>query len=733
MINVKKSQEKPFEAAVLSIGFSMDTMERILWRSGGGRGPWEACLAALVLAYDPGCKPRRLLEALPAEKNIDRTAFLNTMANLGYFSSSVSLKLQDIEARLLPCLYIPKNSENAPSVILSRDESGLTIYDSVAHQIKKIPEENIGEKIAGDIYFFLPYDQHQQQTSKFMREGTGQTWFWAVVRRFSGTFYQILITCFVLNIFALAPSLFVMFVYDRVISPADLSGLPALALGVSIALIAEYILRDVRSEGLSWMTARLDNLIGGRIFSHLISLPPDLIEQASVAAQVARIRTFESVRDFFSSAVFLAFLEIPFVLIAVAVMAAIAGPLVLVPVLMVAAYAGLFLFMREKVKRAIRLAAKASSVRQQFSIETFEKLRSVRVNGLTNAWKRKFEDLSGREILMNFHMGFLGTVAETIANGLTIIAAVLTIGFGTHLIWAGSMTTGALIASMIIVWRILLPFYSLCTMIPRLEQLRNSIQQVNNLMDIETEFDKTGAVLPSLQGQISLDGISLSYNGMADPVIANLNLHVRAGSMIAVTGRNGSGKTSLLKLVKGLYRPQAGTVRLDGFDIRQLDAIELRRQIAYVPQKPDFFPGTVAENLLIGNPFATMQDIEEALRRADAWEEISALPDGVNTEVKRGAFSISLATRLSLARVYLHTAPVLLIDELPHAVVNGAAGVKLKEYLKECKGKKTVLIVTYRGDLLGAADAVVQLAQGEVPKVIINEEQAKSSSSREAA
>src|SRR5690606_31747846 len=121
---------------------------------------------------------------------------------------------------------------------------------------------------------------------------TGRSWFGAVVRRFNGTFAQILVTCLVLNIFALAPALFVMAVYDRVISPSDLSALPALMIGVSVALVAEYLLRGVRSEGLAWMTARLDNVVGARIFSHLIGLAPELIERASVAAQVARISTF---------------------------------------------------------------------------------------------------------------------------------------------------------------------------------------------------------------------------------------------------------------------------------------------------------------------------------------------------------------------------------------------------------------------------------------------------------
>lgn len=707
-------------AALLSIEFFMNTIDKVQWRCGGGRGAWEACLAALVLAFDPACKPRRLLEALPAVKNMDRVAFLNTMANLGYYTETVPMTLRDAEPRLLPCLFVAKGREGAPCVLLSRDEEGLTVYDSAAHKIVTVAGAGARGHEKGDALLFLPYDRHRQKTSRFMREGTGRSWFAAVIERFSGTFLQILGTCFAINIFALIPSLFVMLVYDRIISPSDLSGLPMLAVGVALALCAEYFLRNVRGEALAWLTARLGNLIGGRIFDHLIGLPPELIEHASVAAQVARIRTFESVRDFFSSAVFLAFLEIPFVLMAAAVMAAIAGPLVAVPFAMIALYVLLFFYVRAKVKVAIRLSAKASSARQQFAIETFEKLRALKINGLTGAWARRFEDLSGREILLNFHLGFLGTIAETLAHGLTVMAAVLTVGFGAHLIWAGEMTTGALVASMIIVWRILLPFYSLCTMIPRLEQLRNSIIQVNALMDMEaeTEDGRAGAALPRLQGRLALEGVALGYETGEDAVIPAFDLHVHAGQIAGVMGRNGTGKTTLLKAVKGLYRPQAGALRIDGFDVRQLDPVALRRQIAYVPQRAEFFPGTVADNLVIGNPFAAPEDIAQALRRADAYEEVMALEKGLNTRYRAGLFSASLATRLSLARAYLQNAPVLLIDELPNAVMNGQAGENLKAYLAQGRARRAVIIVTHRNDVFSLCDAVVELVRGHAPRVV---------------
>jgi ATP-binding cassette subfamily C protein LapB len=699
------------EAALAAIGFLMDMIAKSAWRSGIDRGPWQACLATLVLALDPACKSRRLLDALPAAPEGGDVGLRNAMAHLGYYSEVLPLSLRDIEMRLLPCLFVPHGRKDTPQVVLSRQNDVLTVYDSARHQILHFEASDEEASAPGQACFFTPYDAQRQTTSRFLRGATGRGWFAALVGRFSGAFWQILVTCLALNIFALAPPIFIMLVYDRVISPYDLSALGVLAAGVSMALLAEWALRDIRSEGLAWMTARLDNLVGSKIFAHLIGLPPALIERASVAAQVARIRTFESVRDFFSSAVFLSFLEIPFVLIAIGVMWAIAGALTLVPICMIAAYALLFFSMQLKIRRVMRVAARATSARQQFIIETFERMRSIRINGLGKAWEDKFSALTGRESLLNFRLSFLGTVAETLAHTLTVMAAVLTIGFGVAMIWQGSITTGALVASMILVWRILLPFYSLCTMIPRLEQLRSSIAQVDSLMDIETEAELavTTASLSTIRGNIVIDNVTLRYEGASLDVLDGLSLELPPGRMAAVTGRNGSGKSSLLKLVKGLYPPHSGAVRIDGYDIRQMDSAELRRQIAYVPQKPDFFPGTLRENIVIGNPFATPLDVENALLLAGAWDECK---DFLDKPIQDISVTPSLAARLSLTRAYVQNASIVLIDEMPNSVMNSLAGENLRTYIRQSQGKRTIIAVAHRGDILALADTIIHLRRG---------------------
>jgi ABC-type bacteriocin/lantibiotic exporter with double-glycine peptidase domain len=689
---------------------------------------WESALCALILALEPKCRVHRLLEAMPyGVKSFNYMDTLNCLANLGYYARSFTAPMESIDGRLTPCLLIMESGE--PLVLLEDRVDALLLYRG--GQVCEITKESMrGSR--GNIWVFEKYDEQKSSTSLFMRDGTGFSWFRAFIGRFKGIFWQIFICGLVLNVIALATPLYIMLVYDRVIAAGSMSTLPMLTVGVGIAIIFEWFFRQMRSRSLSWLASRMDNLVSNQIFSHLINLPPELIERASVAAQVARLKTFESVRDFFSGSVFLSMMELPFIVIASLAIYAIAGQLVFVPLAMAGLFCLLYYVVRRRVKVVIRLAAKATSVRQQFALETFDKIRAIRGYGLVEKWHERFRDLSGKEMVAHFHLNWLGMFAENMANALTVLAAVATIGFGVHMIWADMMSTGALVATMILTWRILNPFYSLCTMIPRLEQIRHSIMQVNKLMEINVEAATEGARarLPRIRGSVSFINAELRYGEDGNHVFGDLDFHAKSGDMIAITGENGAGKTSVLKLIKGLYRPYAGAVQIDGFDIRQLDMADLRRQIAYVPQQADFFCGSILENLRLCNPVADKGQIEEALRRADCWADVAALPHKMDTIISRydvATLPSSLFSRLSLARLYLHDSSIILVDEIPNSLLGGETGKNLKEYLAQIKGKRTVFMVTYRDDFIRMADIVLNMRRGKRPETMEQVKAARSS------
>lgn len=698
-----------FASAVQSLH---DQISRSGWSEKQAQSPWSKVLCGLIFAVNPGCRIHKINEALPyGLETFGRTATLEAMANLGFSAHRMFMAPQDVDERLKPCLYI--RGHNRPCILLP----GNRIYDASAGAVADGPGSDAP---VGEIMVFQTFSEQSDPTSRLMRATTNLKWFRALFERFRSAIIMIFLTGLFLNLLALAAPLFIMVVYDRVISVNSLETLPMLAVGAMIAVGAEWGLRALRSRHLSWLACRLDNLVSNRVFAHLLHLSPRLIEGAPVQSQVARLKTYESVRDFFSSPMFLSVVELPFTLIALSVIAIIAGPLALVPVAFMFLYGLLFYEMWRRVRVSLRLAAQAGSARQRFIIDTVEKVEDIRAGGLTEIWSAKFRQVNGREAMAHFRLNWLGMVGETLANALTIFAAVSIIGFGALMVWAGELSTGAMVASMILVWRVLNPFYSLCTMVPRLDQLRNSIRQINQLMDLDTEeqASRTLARPRQVAGRLDFLNVGMGYGEGDDPIFTGLSFEAKPGEIVAITGENGAGKSTLLKLAKGLYRPTSGVIRLDGFDIRQMDPLELRRRIAYIPQSPSFFYGTIAENLRFANPLVGQREMEIALQQACAYEEVMALPHGLDTKIGGldGAhLSSSLTLRLSMVRAYLHDAPILLIDELPNSLLTDEVGRFLMGGLIRNRKERTTLIISYRLDILKMADKIIWLRTGEAP------------------
>jgi ATP-binding cassette, subfamily C, bacterial LapB len=693
--------------------------------------PIVPCLASLVLQLVPTATPVRIVESLPICRGRMTTAALaNALANLGYVARRAHLSLQEVDPRLAPCLFIGAEDDELvpgdPIVVMAISDTGksrkVTAFRPQTGEMLEIDVSKGQSKWNGMVTFYRPMKAEDDLSTPAARKHTGHSWFRANIGRFNRSLWQLVIVGFFLNIVALGTPLFIMLMYDRVVGPRTLEPLNFLVLGVVLSIGMETALRWLRSSCLSWMASRLDFTVGSAIFERLVQLPAQYLERASVSAQVARIKTFESVRDFFSSPVFMSVLELPAILISVLAIGLVGGALALVPLGVAVAYIVLFLALQNRIKSVMKRAASESSVAQQFTLETLEKRATIKSAGLARTWAEKFREISGREQMAQFELNFLGLVGETLAHGLTMTAATLTLGVGATMVWAGSLSTGTLVATMILVWRVLMPLHALCTMIPRFEQIRNSIQQINDLMDVSIEAEVEDGIsrLPVLKGGISFSNTGLRYSAEAGPVFLGLNVSVRPGQILGVTGPNGSGKSSVLKLIQGLYKPISGSVHLDGFDVRQLAQREMRRAIAYVPQSPDLFPGTVAENLRIADPFASDEKIMKVLETVGAKADIDALQHGIETVLHNSDHVLSgtaLPQKIALARAWLQNSPIVLIDEMPNSVLLEGGFEAMKALIDEYRGSRTVVFVSHRTDLLRLADTVVALRPRQVPAV----------------
>ena len=289
--------------------------------------------------------------------------------------------------------------------------------------------------------------------------------------------------------------------------------------------------------------------------------------------------------------------------------------------------------------------------------------------------------------------------------------------------WDGSITIGALVATMLLIWRIVGPMQTLTLALPRFVQLKDSIQQINQLMNIELEKQPLMNSKPiyEMQGNVKFSSIGLRYSRDTEPLLFGLDLNVKPGEVIAITGANGSGKSSLLKLINGLYQPQSGVVAIDGTNIKQLDPIELRSYISYMPQSPNFFEGTIKENITIVNPFITPEGLENVLKNSDTLEDIRKLKNGLDTIIGSEVepLDIDLMYKLNFARVLARNSNIILLDELPNYLLNDKLGKLYMRMIADCKEqKKTVFFVSQRKEYLQCADKIIALTLGKQPLTI---------------
>ncbi len=686
---------------------------------------YATSLAMLVTSMHWSGDIRHLFESLPYTKGreIDLLDILNTMANLGFSAHEMDMDLKEIDDRLMPCMFIPDRKGAAPLVLLSKKDGLITAFNSKKKQKIEFRAKNVG----GKAYFFDRMNSERIQEEKETKQAAGMNWFNIIFSRFKPVIQEIVLTSLFINLLALAMPLFIMSIYDKVIGSGSTTTLKYLVIGVGIAVFAESILRIIRLRSVVWLGVRLDNIVSNTIFERLLLMKAAYTEGASISAQISRIKSFESVRKFFTGPLFSVIVELPFTIILLITIWLLTGPLVYIPLVVVGVFILLLYYYQFKLRVAMRGASRTSSNRQQHGMETFIKMHALHHNGMARNWWLKYKEKLSNSSTASFKTNMISSVIETAAHAISMISGIAVIGFGVHLIWDGSITIGALVAIMILIWRVLGPLQTICSMLPRLEQLKNSVEQINRLTNIEIERQPTILKRPvkGIKGKVKLTNIGLRYSTEVEPIFVGLDIDVEAGEIIAITGGNGSGKSSLLKLLNGLYRPQTGTIRIDGTNIKQLEPIELRNYIAYLPQIPNFFEGTIKENLLLVNPLATDEEINQALVDATAMDEIESLENGIETVIRGNnpALPSGFIYTLNLARVFLKAkSNFVLLDELPNASLNEDAGIAYKNLITSAKGKRTIFFVSQRDDFIKLADRVIVLHPGNRPSILKSEE-----------
>ncbi|MEM9395522.1 MAG: type I secretion system permease/ATPase [Pseudomonadota bacterium] len=542
---------------------------------------------------------------------------------------------------------------------------------------------------------------------------SGPHWFWGPVRAQWAGWLQIALAAFLINLLGLALPIFVMNVYDRVIPNLAFVTLGTLAAGVGIAIVLDLVLRALRAAILDGLGRRVDLRAGSAIFSQAMRVRV-LDRRGGAAGMVQTIRDFELVRDFFGSATFVSLIDLAFIGLFIAALFFFVGPLAWVPLVAVPVVIAIAVLAQTPMRRAAAEAQKLATKRHVVLVETLSGIETIKSLNAEPVMQREWDIATAAATQVSGRTRFWSAFSTNGTLAVQQAVSVLIIVWGVFLVFEGSITVGALIAANILAGRVLAPLGAIAQTVFRSQYAVRAMAALNDLMNLPVEGRGVRSSHRVTSGSAAFEEVRFSYPGNDVAALSDVSFTISEGEVVALLGRVGSGKTTTGKLLCGLIAPDAGTILIDGIGQGQYDPAELRAGIGYLPQDAELFTGTLRENLTIGRPDATDQDIQAALYTAGLDQFVATAPEGLSLQIGERGNRLSGGQKqgVALARLLLRKTPLLFLDEPTNAMDQQMEAVVTARLRELGESGVTIILCTHRQSLAQIADRFIVLDQG---------------------
>jgi len=531
-----------------------------------------------------------------------------------------------------------------------------------------------------------------------------------------GLYRDVLGAALLVNIFALVMPLFVMNVYDRIVPNNATDTLWMLALGVLLVIGMDFMLRLLRGRFIDLASARIDVKLSALIMERVLGMRLEA-RPASVGSFAANLRSFESVRDFIASATVSALIDLPFALIFLLVIVWIAWPLVLIPLLGLVVGVIYAYLVQHRMHELAETTYRATAQRNAALIESLTALETIKTQSAEGVVQNKWERTTAFLARSGVQLRLLSSSASNGAAAITQVVNVALVIAGVYLIQERLLTMGGLIAVTMLGGRAIAPLAQAVGLLMQYQNARLALSSLDKMMAAPVERPDATAFIhrPELSGEIEFRHVSFSYPEQGEAALRNVSLHIAPGERVIIIGRTGCGKSTLQKLMLGLYQPSQGVVRIDGIDLRQLDPADLRRNIGCVGQDATLFYGTLRENIAIGAPYADDAAIVTAAEVAGLTQFVNRHPKGFDMLIGERGESLSGGQRqeVAIARAVLLDPPILLLDE-PTSAMDFSTEQGFKERLMRFAAHKTVVVVTHRTSLIDLATRLIVVDDGQI-------------------
>lgn len=678
--------------------------------------PLLDCLIEITRTHGHLQTAQALTNGLPLVENRLTPSLLARAAQRAHCTARVVRRnLDDLPQSLLPAIVLLQGNRAALLLQVLADGKLLVQYPEASSPVV-LEREALLASYAGVMCFVRPQFRVEQRAEQTGTKARTSHWFWAAIADNWRLYRDALVAAVLINVFALAMPLFSMNVYDRVVPNNAVETLWVLAIGISLVLVFNFALSTVRSYVVDTASKRVDVKLSAQIMERVLDLRMES-RPASVGSFASNLRSFESVRDFIASASLTTLVDLPFVLLFLAVLAWISPWMVIAPVLAIGLVLVVSFAAQARMEAMTIKTFQAASQRNAVLVESLTNLEAVKTLNAQGSVQRVWE---GSTEYLAFLSGKIKLISSSTVNFVQTMQQLVTVAVvvvGVYLVQDASLSMGGIIAASMIAGRCLAPLGQVAGLMMQYQNARTSLNSIDNYMKMPVERTpgKEYISRTDLQGAIEFRNVGFTYPGSKQAALTDLSFKLEAGERVGIIGRIGSGKTTLAKLVLSLYEPTQGAVLVDGVDVRQIDPSDLRRSIGHVPQDPMLFYGSLKHNLLIGAPYASTSDMLRAARLAGVNEFADQHPDGYDMLVGERGETLSGGQRQSIAvaRAMIHEPAVLLLDE-PSSNLDNQSEALLKRRLLEAGKGKTMLLVTHRTALLELVDRLIVMDGGKI-------------------
>ncbi len=555
---------------------------------------------------------------------------------------------------------------------------------------------------------------------------------WRTIRRLEQSIPQIkwyrgelvLMSLFI-NIFALGLPVFILQVYDRVLPNLGLTTMQFLVIGLIAVMLMDFFLKTARAAVTTYTGARFEHLARVSAVDHILRTPQDVYETETPGVYLDKVNAIGVVKDFYSSQLGTLMIDLPFAIFFLGMIWFLGGVMVAVPLVLLCLFGIMAIVVGGNLRKAVDTRSQTDNRRYDFLIEIINGIHTVKAQAFKNLLQRRFEPLQEMSARAVRAVAMQSSIAQSLGSTFGQLNMACVIGTGAVLVIDGSLSAGELAACTLLSGRAMQPLQSAMGLWTNFQSIRVACENAASVLELPAEDMRNLPDMKTIKGDLELRDVTFGYAGTETPLIANQNLQIKAGEMVGIEGDNSSGRSTLLKLMIGMIRPNAGSVLIDGNELTKFQTKSYRQQMAFLTADSNVYSGTILDNMTYFRGGKYINKAIKIARELGLDDEIKRLPEGYGTHVGDGAGGVlpaGFVQRITVIRAMIDDPKIVLFDNANHGL-DPSSDKTLMDYINGLRGKTTVILVTSRPSWLRMADRRFVMSNGNIKPKPASEDQ----------